>query len=110
MDQSTPSSITPTTSPWLSPQAFRIVLVGSGVFVTLLGAGVYLVVSGHGTAPIASTITTSIAAIVGVVTSVLAGNADGPKQTAIEARMRVAEQELSLHATVRAAHNAPPQT
>jgi hypothetical protein len=81
-------------TPILSPQAFRIFLLGGVFFVITLGIDAALVLTGHETSTVAALLTKLLTAVVGGVVAFLTAQAPGPKQAALEKRVAVAELSL----------------
>jgi hypothetical protein len=84
----------PAPTPILSPQAFRIFLLGGIVFLVVLGIDAALVLTGHESSTVAVLLTKLLAAVVGGILAFLAAKAPGPQQAALEKRVAAAESSL----------------
>jgi hypothetical protein len=84
----------PAPTPILSPQAFRIFLLGGVIFVAVLGIDAALVLTGHESSPVAALLTKLLTAVVGGIIAFFAARAPGPQQAALEKRVAAAESSL----------------
>lgn len=104
-----PAPPVPPPTPVLSPQAFKIFLLGGGLFAVMLGVDAALVLTGHESSPVAMLVTKLLTAVVGAVVAFLTGRAPGPQQAAIEARSAAAHARVTaLEQKLAAATTIPP--
>jgi hypothetical protein len=82
-------------SPFLSPQAFKVLALGATVFVLLVLGDVALEVTGHGSAAVATVILKVLEAGVSLATMVFMGKSPSPQQAAMASRLAFLEK----HAT-----------